>query len=166
MQMAAEPRHVYLSPTCLIYWSVQRQGPNILYLSYHRCYIWQKLACRVYYSYLRQAIHGRVTSEVNIAKMQMAAIFFSRFKSLADEWRCLAAYMFLIIAVLSLNLHCLYNKGIISSQLLVYRLFRTFTFWFYLYRENQSSPESAWPLQQYKNTVRCIFSPGSFVKIF
>ena len=28
----AEPRRVYLSPTCLIYWSVQRQGPNILYV--------------------------------------------------------------------------------------------------------------------------------------
>ena len=26
----AEPRHVYLPPTCLIYWSVQRQGHNIL----------------------------------------------------------------------------------------------------------------------------------------
>ena len=29
---SAEPRHVYLSPTCLIYSSVQRQGPNILYI--------------------------------------------------------------------------------------------------------------------------------------
>ena len=28
----AEPRHVYLSPTCLIYWNVQRQVPNILYI--------------------------------------------------------------------------------------------------------------------------------------
>jgi len=60
-------------------------------LSYHRCFICLKSACRVYYSYLQQAIQGIVTSEVNIAKMQMAAIFFSRFKSLADEWRCLAA---------------------------------------------------------------------------
>jgi len=34
-----------------------------------------KSNCHVYYSYLRQAIHDRVTSEVNIAKMQMAAIF-------------------------------------------------------------------------------------------
>ena len=24
--------HVYLSPTCLMYWSVQRQAPNILYI--------------------------------------------------------------------------------------------------------------------------------------
>ena len=32
--LLAEPRHVYLSPTCLIYWSVQRQGPNILYIHY------------------------------------------------------------------------------------------------------------------------------------
>ena len=135
-------------------------------LSYHRCFICLKSACRVYSSYLRQAIHGRVMSEVNIAKMQMAIIFLSRFKSLADEWRCLAAYMFLIIAVVLLNLHYLQNKGIISSQLSVYRLFRTFIFSFYLYRENQSSPESAWHLQQNKNTVRCIFSPGSFVKIF
>ena len=32
------------------------------------------------------AIYGRVTSEVNIAKMQMAAIFsFSQLKRLADE---------------------------------------------------------------------------------
>ena len=46
-------------------------------LSCHRCYLWQKSACRVYYSYLRQAIHGRVTSEVNIAKMQLATIFLS-----------------------------------------------------------------------------------------
>ena len=37
--------------------------------------IWQKSACHVYYSYLRQVIHSRVTSEVNIAKVQMAAIF-------------------------------------------------------------------------------------------
>ena len=44
-------------------------------ISYHRCCIWQKLACHVYYSYLRQAIHSRVTSEVNIAKIQMANIF-------------------------------------------------------------------------------------------
>ena len=29
----------------------------------------------IYYSYLLQAIRGRVTSEVNIGKMQMAAIF-------------------------------------------------------------------------------------------
>ena len=28
----AEPRHVYLSPTCLIYWNVERQVPNILYI--------------------------------------------------------------------------------------------------------------------------------------
>ena len=59
-------------------------GGNLL--PYHRCYIWQKLTCRVYYSYLRQAIHDRVTSEVNIPKMQMAAIF-SLDLSLADELR-------------------------------------------------------------------------------
>ena len=29
----------------------------------------------VYVSYLRQAVHGRVTSNVNIANMQKAAIF-------------------------------------------------------------------------------------------
>ena len=44
-------------------------------LSYHCCFIWQKLACRVYNSYLRQAIHDIVTSEISIAKMQMAAMF-------------------------------------------------------------------------------------------
>ena len=56
------------------------------------------------------------------------------------------------------------NKGIISSQLSVYRLFGTFTFSLYLYRENESnSPESAWPLQQNKNTVPCISSPVSLV---
>ena len=32
------------------------------HLSYPRCYIWQKSACRVYYSYLRDDIHGIVTS--------------------------------------------------------------------------------------------------------
>ena len=45
------------------------------FLSYYRCFICLKSTCHVYYSYLRQAIHGRVTSEVTIAKMQMAAIF-------------------------------------------------------------------------------------------
>ena len=40
----------------------------------------------VYTIAVRQAIHDRVTSEVNIAKMQMAAIFsFSQLKRLADE---------------------------------------------------------------------------------
>ena len=48
-----------------------------LILSYHCCYIWQKSAWRVYYNYLRQAIHGRVTSQVNIPKMQMAPFFLS-----------------------------------------------------------------------------------------
>ena len=47
--------------------------PNIL--SYHRYFIRLKSACRIYYSYLRHAIHGRVTSEINVAKMQSAAIF-------------------------------------------------------------------------------------------
>jgi len=46
-----------------------------LFWSYDRCFIWLKSACRVYYSYLRQVIHERVTSEVNIATMQMAVIF-------------------------------------------------------------------------------------------
>ena len=43
--------------------------PSLLYLTEigHAVYI--------YYSYLWQAIHNRVTSEVNIAKIQMAAIF-------------------------------------------------------------------------------------------
>ena len=39
--------------------------------------------------------------------------------------------MFLIIVVVSLNLHYLWNKRIIRSQLSVYRLFCTFTFSFY-----------------------------------
>ena len=44
-------------------------------LSYHRCFIWQKSAYRVYYSYLRQAIHDIVTSQVNIPIKQIAAVF-------------------------------------------------------------------------------------------
>ena len=32
---STEPCHVYLSPTCLMYWSVQRQGPNILLILLH-----------------------------------------------------------------------------------------------------------------------------------
>ena len=47
------------------------------------------LTC-VHYSYLRQAIHDRVTSAVDIAKKQMAAIF-SLDLSLVDELRSLAA---------------------------------------------------------------------------
>ena len=31
--------------------------------------VWLKSTCRLYYSYLRQAINDRVTSEVNIAKL-------------------------------------------------------------------------------------------------
>ena len=42
------------------------------------------------------AIHDRVTSEVNIAKKQMA-IFFSRLKTLAGEWRGLAAYIIVVV---------------------------------------------------------------------
>ena len=42
------------------------------------------------------AIHDRVTSEVNIAKKQMAN-FFSRLKTLAGEWRCLAAYIIVVV---------------------------------------------------------------------
>ena len=57
-------------------YSFFRKGLEMVYfLSYHRCFIWFKSAFRVYYSYLRQAIHDRVTSEVNISKMQMTAIF-------------------------------------------------------------------------------------------
>ena len=56
------------------------------------------------------AIYGRLYTadyrqRLNIDKKQMAAIFFSRFKSLADEFFCLAAYMPLIIVVVSFNLH-------------------------------------------------------------
>ena len=43
------------------------------HLSYHRCFICLKPACHVYYSYLRQPLHGRVTTEVNIAKMRNRA---------------------------------------------------------------------------------------------
>jgi len=42
-------------------------------------------------------------SSVGAAKSKLK--IFSQFKSLADEWRCLAAYIFLIIVVVSLNLH-------------------------------------------------------------
>ena len=55
--------------------TVQELAASYDILSYHCCFIWLKSACRVYYSYLRPAIHDRVTSEVNIAKMQMVAIF-------------------------------------------------------------------------------------------
>ena len=91
----------------LIYWIwIDKKLQNIEFiLSYHRSFNWLKSACRVYYSYLRQAIHGRVTSEVNIAKMQIAAILSLDSIGLADEWRCLDAYMFLIIVGMSLNLH-------------------------------------------------------------
>jgi len=37
--------------------SVLMYGSHSILVSYHRCYIWHKSACRVYYSYLRQAIH-------------------------------------------------------------------------------------------------------------
>ena len=43
--------------------------PTLLYLTQIG------LSC-ILYNYLRHAIHGRVTSGVNIANMQMAAIFF------------------------------------------------------------------------------------------
>ena len=49
----------------------------------------------------------RVTSEVNIAKLQMAAIFFYRFKVWLDELPCLAAYMSMVVVVVSLNLQYL-----------------------------------------------------------
>ena len=108
-------------------------------LSYHRCNILQKSACGVYYSSLRQAIHGRVTSEVSIPKITWP-FFFSRFKSLTDELRFLAAYMSLITSVVSLYLHYLLKRNNFIS---VICLFHKFTISFYLYRENESSPESA-----------------------
>ena len=46
-----------------------------IFLSYHQCFICLQSACRVYYSYLQQAIHDKVTSEVNTAKMQMIQKF-------------------------------------------------------------------------------------------
>jgi len=58
-------KHMYYKARCVKY----------MHLSYHRCFIWLKSACRVYYRYLRQVIHDIVTSEVIIAKMQMVAIF-------------------------------------------------------------------------------------------
>ena len=63
-------------------------------LSYHRFYIWQKLACSVYYSYLRQAIHGRVTyTEVYKDRDLMFSIYLQGpmsstcFIALTNEYR-------------------------------------------------------------------------------
>jgi len=98
-------------------------------LSYQRCFIWLKSACHVYYSFLLQAIHGRVTSEVNIAQMQMVAIF-----SLGSTVQKFGWWMTLLVCIHVSNNSCcvikfalFINSGIRSSQLSVYSLFRTCT---------------------------------------
>ena len=125
-----------------------------VYLSYHRCYIWLKSACRVYYSYLRQAIHDIVTSQINIPKMQMAAIFLSIQKF--DWWITLSCCINVV------NNSCCVIKGITRSQLSVYRLFRMFIVSFYLYRQN----ESRLPLQQNKKHGQLYILPFHLCRRF
>jgi len=63
-----------------------------LILSYHRCFIWLKSVCRVCYSYTRQSdVRGKHCEKAN------ARHFFSRLKTLAGEWRCLAAYIIVVV---------------------------------------------------------------------
>ena len=81
---SAEPRHVYISPTCLTYSGVQRQGPNILYINFIS---WRDSALLIN-THTRARTHARTHTQRNICIKNLSSRVLLTMKSTARfQWR-------------------------------------------------------------------------------